>query len=77
MVLIDMTMPEMEGKEAIRRLHHLDRELRCILMSGYSKQSAMDGLPDSHLVGFLEKPFGGSELLDVVRGVLPGPVPAE
>lgn len=64
LVLTDITMPGMNGKEMVKRI---DREqqpdLRVLYMSGYSEnlESGID---------FLEKPFTSADLLKRVREAL-------
>ena len=63
LVLTDITMPGMNGKDMVRRI---DRErqpdLKVLYMSGYSENLE----PGLH---FLEKPFTSADLLKRVRAV--------
>jgi PAS domain S-box-containing protein len=70
LVVTDLMMPEMSGRELIRELQALQRPPRIVVMSGYDEQSVMgqDSLPPG--TGFLEKPFTVEGLLQTVRGAL-------
>src|SRR6266511_62607 len=58
LILTDMTMPGMNGKEMVKRIQRPD--LKVLYMSGYS-QNFEPGL------NLLEKPFTSAELLRRVR----------
>ncbi len=69
LVLLDLTMPEMDGVETFRLLHQAYPDLPVILMSGFTKQEATVRIT-SGLAGFLHKPFQSPALLAKVREVL-------
>jgi PAS domain S-box-containing protein len=66
-VLMDVTMPEMDGYEAARRIAVLAPRLPIILSSGYSWQGEA-GLPAG--VGSLEKPYDVAKLEAALRAAL-------
>ena len=57
LVLMDLTMPRMDGKEAFRRMKELDPEVRVILSSGYNEQEAIQQFIGRGLAGFIQKPY--------------------
>lgn len=69
-VLLDITMPELNGLEAHAAMHALNPNVPVILMSGYSQKLA--NLPPSaiHPAGVLAKPFSLGALRDRLRSVL-------
>ena len=69
LVLLDLVMPTMGGKVALRHLRRLAPELPVVLMSGYDEQRVM-AEPDVGHVGFVQKPFRRDVLLDAVRSEL-------
>jgi two-component system, cell cycle sensor histidine kinase and response regulator CckA len=72
LVLTDLIMPEMSGREMMERLHHVRPRLRVLYMSGYTDDEIVRrGLHDP-TVWFLQKPFTGAELLTKVRQVIEG-----
>jgi len=76
LAITDVVMPRMGGRDLVRRLRHERPETRVLFISGYSEAAvAADGMvePDS---GFVGKPFTPESLLDRVREVLDGAVPA-
>ncbi len=67
-VLLDLTMPRMDGAEAAALLRDFDPDVRIVLSTGYSDQAAtaagLEGLP------MLRKPYLRLELLDRIREAL-------
>ena len=64
LVLTDITMPGMNGKEMVRRIDRAQQpDLRVLYMSGYSENLAAG-------IDFLEKPFTSADLLKRVRAAL-------
>jgi CheY-like chemotaxis protein len=70
LVLTDLTMPGMSGRELLRRTRALRPDVRGVLMSGNAELGGHDAEPDPFVV--LEKPFLTSELLDALDRVLAG-----
>ncbi len=69
-VVLDMTMPEVDGEEVFRRLRAMDHTARVIMMSGYSKTRVPAQLIELGLGGFLHKPFRPQDLMDKLRELL-------
>ena len=76
LVLLDLTMPEMDGAETLGHLRRLDPEVPVLVTSGYSEAHVDSEMPGGMADGFLQKPFGCEELLSAVRGVLAAALPA-
>ena len=70
-VLLDVTMPEMDGWEALTQIRAVSSRVPVVLMSGYT-----DAVKDAPIVGesapFLRKPFRSAELVDTIRDALDG-----
>ena len=66
-VLMDLTMPELDGVAAFAELRRLDPHLPVVLMSGYNEQDAVARFAGSGLAGFVQKPFT-ADLLSVKIG---------
>ncbi len=70
LLLTDVIMPEMNGRELKTRLLTYRPELKCLFMSGYSADIvARSGVIEKG-IWFLRKPFSMSELINKVREVL-------
>jgi PAS domain S-box-containing protein len=70
LVMTDVVMPEMSGRELAANLQSLYPCLRCLFMSGYSADvlGPQGVLEDG--VNFLQKPFSRAELATAVRSAL-------
>ena len=73
LVLLDMTMPDMDGEETLRAIRKLS-PVPVVLMSGYGESEAMLRFASQRLAGFLQKPFTAQQIGDVLSQALePGP----
>ena len=70
LVLLDLTMPQMDGVETLRELRRLRPDLPVILMSGFAQVQAMARFGEHRLAGFLQKPFKLDDLSRLVGQVL-------
>lgn len=70
LVLLDRTMPGMDGEEVLSNIRQIDPSTAVILMSGYKERDALRGLDPDHLSGFLAKPFRPSDLLRELKRAL-------
>jgi len=66
-VVLDMTMPRMDGKTCYRELRRIDPQVRVILTSGYSEEEATAHLKGKRLAGFIQKPFSPDAFSALVR----------
>jgi len=65
-ILLDMTMPGIDGAETLRRLRAAGCDTPVILSSGHAAHSP----PDQPGVSWLPKPYGAAELRDAVRAAI-------
>ena len=56
-VLLDLTMPHMNGVEAFRALRRINPGVKVVLCSGYNEQDATRRFAGKGLAGFLQKPY--------------------
>jgi two-component system cell cycle sensor histidine kinase/response regulator CckA len=71
-VLLDMTMPRLDGAETFRQLRTLNPNLKVILTSGYNEQDATSSFVGKGLAGFIQKPFMLRDLEAMLRRTLGG-----
>jgi len=70
LVLMDLTMPHMDGEQAFRAMRKLKPDVRVLLMSGFNEQDAINRFTGKGLSGFLQKPFTRDELQAKLKQIL-------
>lgn len=68
-VLMDIMMPSMDGATAIRTLQQMNPKIKIIAMSGLVSTEALTQASGTSIQGFLAKPFGADELLNILEKV--------
>jgi CheY-like chemotaxis protein len=69
-VVLDMTMPHMDGEETFRELRRIRQDVRVILSSGYTEQDITNRFMGKGLAGFIQKPYRPGELVELIRQAL-------
>jgi len=77
LVVLDWTMPHIDGEACLRELRRLDPTVKVIMISGYNEQEIVDHFVGKGLAGFVQKPYKMADLLPKVRQVLEGEGPGE
>jgi PAS domain S-box-containing protein len=69
LVVLDLTMPRLSGREALRHLRAIDPEVRVLFASGYTAEHLR---PEDHeqTLGFVKKPYRPEDLAYAVRTAL-------
>jgi len=73
-VLLDLTMPQLDGVAAFAELQRVRSDVKVILSSGYSQEEATRRFQGRGLAGFIQKPYEVQSLRDVLERVLRAPV---
>lgn len=78
-VLMDLSMPRMDGVEAIRALAEESPETKVLLLTGSGVEDRIFEALEAGALGYLSKAARGDEILDAVRRVNAGdpPLPPE
>jgi len=69
-VLLDMTMPKLDGKGCFRELRRINKDVKVVLSSGYNEQEATSRFNGKGLSGFLQKPYHPDMLDAVFKDIL-------
>lgn len=67
LVFMDITMPEMDGIEALKRLRALDPEARVVMCTALGQQSMVIEAVKSGAKDFIVKPFQPERVLQAVE----------
>jgi PAS domain S-box-containing protein len=70
-VILDLTMPHMDGEEAFREMRRVQPDVRVILSSGYNEQEVTQRFVGKGLAGFIQKPYNMTGLKKVIKAVFP------
>ena len=70
LVVVDMLMPRMNGRDCFRRLREINPQVRAILSTGYSHNQSIQEVLDEGLLAYISKPFDLQEIASVVGSVL-------
>lgn len=70
LVTMDITMPEMDGLEAIRRIRQQDPDARVLVVSAMGQQQLIVEALESGALDFVVKPFQPAKVLEKVRKCL-------
>jgi PAS domain S-box-containing protein len=68
-VILDLTMPVLDGEQTFRELRMVRGDVKVILSSGYTSHEVSRRFADGGLAGFLKKPFDMDELRSVLADV--------
>jgi PAS domain S-box-containing protein len=72
LIILDMVMPKMDGGMAFDQIREMYPSVSVILSSGYSLDGQATQIMQRGCNGFLQKPFGLSELSQKIRKTLAG-----
>ncbi|HEV8335788.1 MAG TPA: response regulator [Candidatus Polarisedimenticolia bacterium] len=70
LLLVDVVMPGMNGRELAERLSSLRSEMQILYMSGYTNDAVLQHGIASEAVNFIQKPFTPSVMTRKVREIL-------
>ncbi len=70
LVILDLIMPEMGGKQCLEELLKTDPKVKVLIASGYSQVGETKKTIEAGVRGFVGKPYDIRQILQVVRQVL-------
>jgi len=69
-VILDLTMPRVDGEKCFRELRMLDPDVKVIVSSGFSESEVTHKFAGKGVTGFVQKPYKLSTLRDVLKGII-------
>ena len=70
LVLMDMTMPKMDGRACFSALRGIQPDVKVILSSGYNEQDATNRFAGKGLAGFVQKPYEPEIMIKKLQEIL-------
>lgn len=70
LVILDFTMPVMDGSDVFAELQSINPRVPVVLSSGFAEQERLGAMLARGLRGFIPKPYTNQKLLDQVRQTL-------
>jgi two-component system, cell cycle sensor histidine kinase and response regulator CckA len=70
LIVLDLIMPEMDGKQCLAEILRVNPEARVLIASGHSVNGGAEGLLETGAKGFLGKPYDMRQFLTTVREVI-------
>lgn len=70
LVLTDMVMPEMGGKELVQEFQRTNPNVKILIMTGYAMQESLQELQDAGFTSIIYKPLDASALAKAVHQAL-------
>jgi CheY-like chemotaxis protein len=70
LVLLDLTMPYMNGEEVLRELKIMTPSVKVLLSSGFNEVEAIRRFTGKGLAGFLQKPYTAAVLAATIKRII-------
>lgn len=70
LVILDMIMPKMSGKETFLKLRSLNPEVKVIFASGFNNEGSVQDILKSGAKGFIRKPYMIAEFTKLIDEVV-------
>jgi signal transduction histidine kinase len=67
LVILDLSMPNLDGIAAFREMTRIRPHVRVILSSGYDEQDSIQDAGNQGLAGFIQKPYSLAKLREILR----------
>jgi two-component system chemotaxis response regulator CheY len=72
LVTMDVNMPGLDGKEAVRRIIHQDPAAKVLVITSISHDLIRQEVMRSGAYALLAKPFDAAELVQILKDILKG-----
>jgi len=70
LVLLDMSMPNLSGKETFVKLKEIDPDVKVLMSSGFGQDERVEDCFELGIYGFIQKPFTAENLSQKIDDVL-------
>ncbi len=66
LIFMDLTMPEMDGFEAVKNICESDKDAKIIVISADIQEGAMKKVKENGALGFIKKPVNNESLKQIL-----------
>ncbi len=66
-ILMDLTMPELDGREALTEIRKIDPNIPIIITSGYCEFDIVSKFTNEKISGFLQKPYNLEDIISAIE----------
>ncbi len=66
-ILMDLTMPELDGREAFTEIRKIDADIPVIITSGYCEFDIVSKFSNEKISGFLQKPYNLEDIISAIE----------
>ncbi len=70
LVLLDLSMPGMDGQETLARLREIRPDIEVVISSGYGERETLALFAGRRISGFVQKPYTAGRLADAIKAAL-------
>lgn len=70
LVLLDIQMPGIDGRETLRRLREIDPAVNALYITGYARPELLNAIEESKEAEIIQKPFSIQEMAGAIRKAL-------
>ena len=68
-ILLDVTLPGMRGSEVLDELRRIKKDVKVVVCTAYSQETALTEFAGRQVNGFIRKPYRSDDLVKVLRDV--------
>ena len=72
-VLLDMGLPKMSGKDVLIRIKTIKPSVRIVIASGYFESDLQADIAQDNVAAYIQKPYMIDNVIEVLRRVIPHP----
>jgi CheY-like chemotaxis protein len=70
LVVLDLSMPGMSARDAIREIHRGWPDTRVLLTSGYDENEVLERFRGMQFTGFVQKPYAPTQLAERIKAAM-------
>ena len=69
LVILDLTMPNMDGSQALSEIRNIDENMKVVIASGYSYNDVIARFSGKNLAGIIQKPYSMDKIKEILQKI--------